>query len=61
VDTTIVPPSGVVDVAVRPCSLRSLGSVLADTFCPECDRDVSEPAAHGVTVRCARCSGAAPH
>ena len=54
-DTTVIPPLGVLDAAVQPCSLPSLGSVLARSFCPECDRDVSEPFTGEVIVRCDTC------
>ena len=55
-DTTVIPPQGVLDAAIRPHSLASLGSVLAGTFCPECDRDVSEPFGEGVIVPCETCA-----
>jgi hypothetical protein len=56
VDTTVMPPAGVLDAAVRPCSLASLGSVLSgDRFCPECDRDLGDTPAPGHLVRCDTC------
>jgi ribosomal protein L37AE/L43A len=43
VDTTVIPPAGIEDGAMLPCSLPSLGSVLAsDRYCPECDRDLHD-------------------
>jgi hypothetical protein len=56
VDTTVIPPQGVLDAAVRPYSLASLGSVLSGTFCPECDRDVSESFGGDVIVLCETCA-----
>jgi hypothetical protein len=56
VDTTVIPPHEVLDAAVQPYSLASLGSVLAGTFCPECDRDVSEPFTGHVIVLCETCA-----
>ncbi len=55
-DTTAIPPRRVLDAAIRPHSLASLGSVLAGTFCPECDRDVSEPPSGPVIVLCETCA-----
>ena len=52
----MIPPQGVLDAAVRPCSLASLGSVLAGTFCPECDRDLSESPSGDVIVLCETCA-----
>ena len=55
-DTTVNPPAGVLDAAVRPCSLPSLGSVLSgDRFCPECDRDLAEELLSGHVVVCESC------
>ena len=55
-DTTVIPPRDVLDAAVRPYSLASLGSVLAGTFCPECDRDLSEAPSGEVIVLCETCA-----
>ena len=54
-DTTVIPPRGGFDAAVRPCSMTSLGSVLG-TFCPECDRDLAEPMTGDVVVLCEACA-----
>lgn len=56
VDTTVIPPSGVVDAAIRLCSLPSLGSVLtSDRYCPECDRDLADEIPAGHVVLCETC------
>jgi hypothetical protein len=55
VDTTVIPPRGALGPASRPYSLASLGSVLSGTFCPECDRDVSDPLGRDVIVLCETC------
>ena len=61
-DTTVIPPADVLDAAVRPCSLPSLGSVLAaDRFCPECDRDLADALPPGHVVVCETCVAAADH
>ena len=54
-DTTVIPPAGVLDAAVQPRSLRSLGSVLSDTFCPECDRDLGDAPPSDEIVLCETC------
>ncbi|MGZ4734174.1 MAG: hypothetical protein ACXVKA_09335 [Acidimicrobiia bacterium] len=56
-DTTVTPPPGVLDAAVRPCSLPSLGSVLVEACCPECGRDLSEPVPEPHLVLCETCLG----
>jgi hypothetical protein len=53
-DTTVIPPPGVLNAAVQPCSLQSLGSVLSQQFCPECDRDLGEERSSTV-VLCETC------
>lgn len=55
-DTTVIPPAGIADAAVRPCSLPSLGSVLtSDGYCPECDRDLAEAVPAGHVIVCETC------
>jgi hypothetical protein len=56
VDTTVIPPAGIADAAIRPCSLPSLGSVLSsDRYCPECDRDLADVVPSGHVVVCETC------
>jgi hypothetical protein len=55
-DSTVIPPADVLDAAVRPRSLASVGSVLsADRFCPECDRDLTEDLGPDEVVVCETC------
>jgi hypothetical protein len=56
VDTTVIPPAGIADAAVRPCSLPSLGSVFtSDGYCTECDRDLAEALPPGHVTVCETC------
>jgi hypothetical protein len=56
VDTTVIPPAGIADAAVRPCSLPSLGSVFtSDGYCPECDRDLAEALPSDQVTVCETC------
>jgi hypothetical protein len=60
VDTTVIPPPDVLDDAMRPWSLPSLGSALAaGPFCPECDRDLSLEPSPATIVLCETCIDAA--
>jgi hypothetical protein len=55
-DSTVIPPAGVLDASIRPCSLASVGSVLSsDRFCPECDRDLTDAMVPGAVVLCETC------
>ncbi len=54
----MIPPAGVIDAAVRPRSLASVGSVLSgDRFCPECDRDLADEPVESEVVLCETCVG----
>jgi hypothetical protein len=56
VDTTVIPPAGIADAAIQPCSLPSLGSVLAsDRYCADCDRDLTDELAPGEVIVCETC------
>ncbi len=58
VDSTVIPPAGVLDASIRPTSLASVGSVLSgDRFCPECDRDLADELAEDEVVLCETCVG----
>jgi hypothetical protein len=55
-DTTVIPPAGIADAAIRPCSLPSLGSVFtSDRYCPECDRDLHAEVPAGLVIICEAC------
>jgi hypothetical protein len=55
-DTTVIPPDGIADAAIRPCSLPSLGSVFtSDGYCPECDRDLRDEVPSGHVIVCETC------
>jgi hypothetical protein len=56
VDTTVIPPPDILDAAIQPWSLPSLGSALVDgPFCPECDRDLTVESSPVTLVLCETC------